>query len=408
MKNLFNLIFVAFTLMSTTLFAQLPNLSVFINQTNGSGCSNQTDCADGLLCFDVGVTVDQDNWLLQAYNIWIDYGPDNSILSFASEDPCYHQKGGAIDLDIYGKYRFLSANMGLLLEANKKKTVHNFCVNINDFSSIKGLTVQAGGDHYGLVSSANLVNQSNSQNAVNPLIAAKSITLNKNKVSCLKILPNVEFNCSSQGLDLLTMAIDATGSTIPDDCEPYTYKWTGPNGFTSTDANPFIPAGSSFMRSGDFTVIVKGANGCRGKSTFCFNQYYCSSGAQKTTITEQSSKEENVKHILVSNGVIMPEIGQSGNRIDNTASSLELGDLILNNSDQIQIYPNPTDASTMILCDVEKFNKYQVVNALGQVLGSQRIESSMFELNLESYEDGIYYLQLSGDHEQANKSILKQ
>ncbi len=42
---------------------------------------------------------------------------------------------------------------------------------------------------------------------------------------------------------------------------PFTFAWTGPNGFTSTDANPVIPV-STLDHNGVYTVVVTDGNGC--------------------------------------------------------------------------------------------------------------------------------------------------
>jgi len=60
-------------------------------------------------------------------------------------------------------------------------------------------------------------------------------------------------DCSYADISLNTAV---TGGTAP-----YTYDWTGPNGFTSTLANPSI-ANATTESNGTYTVIITDANGC--------------------------------------------------------------------------------------------------------------------------------------------------
>lgn len=48
---------------------------------------------------------------------------------------------------------------------------------------------------------------------------------------------------------------------FPTGAANYTYSWTGPNGFTSTEADPAIP-GATSANSGTYTVVVTGTTGC--------------------------------------------------------------------------------------------------------------------------------------------------
>lgn len=61
--------------------------------------------------------------------------------------------------------------------------------------------------------------------------------------------------CGNDTLFLFANPPPAQGGTV------YTYRWTGPNGFTSSRANPFIPNISS-INAGSYTVEVTGLTGC--------------------------------------------------------------------------------------------------------------------------------------------------
>lgn len=61
--------------------------------------------------------------------------------------------------------------------------------------------------------------------------------------------------CGNDTLFLSANPPPADGGTV------YTYRWTGPNGFTSTRENPFIP-NISPVNAGSYTVEITGLTGC--------------------------------------------------------------------------------------------------------------------------------------------------
>ena len=184
MRNI-TFLFSCFLFLSHGLIGQAPNASVRIAEAEGAGCNNLSDCENDLICFDVYFKVDQPNWSLQSYNIWMDYGPNNNVLTFSSEDPCHHTQGGAINLDMFGKYRYLAALSGLPLNQNEEVIIHNFCLTIKELQALDNFDITAGGDHFGLLSSVNLVDQNNFNNAVNPIVPASTLTLTSETLSCI-------------------------------------------------------------------------------------------------------------------------------------------------------------------------------------------------------------------------------
>ena len=175
---------------STQMMAQLSTppaiVTSSISEAVGAGCGEVTNCAEGKICFDVSFEVDQPGWNLQAYNIWMTYGDDNSVLSYKSDGACHHDNGGEVNLDQYGKYRFLAAQMALPLEANQSAIIHNFCVNIQDNDALKGLKMGSGNNHFQLYSSVNLVDQIDEHHAVHKQVKGSLVTLDHSTLSCIK------------------------------------------------------------------------------------------------------------------------------------------------------------------------------------------------------------------------------
>jgi len=69
----------------------------------------------------------------------------------------------------------------------------------------------------------------------------------------------------------------------------------------------------------------------------------------------------------------------------------------------VKAYPNP--ATTMLTIENAPLNaSYSIINAIGQVQGSGIITNSTLQLNVESYDKGIYILKV-GDN--ASKIMIK-
>ena len=69
-----------------------------------------------------------------------------------------------------------------------------------------------------------------------------------------------DFVCGQGGGDLVLQATITNGVTGA------SYRWNGPNGYTSTDETPIIPDASPAL-SGTYTVTVTSANGCSGTAS---------------------------------------------------------------------------------------------------------------------------------------------
>jgi hypothetical protein len=73
------------------------------------------------------------------------------------------------------------------------------------------------------------------------------------------------------------------------------------------------------------------------------------------------------------------------------------------------IYPNPTTSSLTVLT-TESFDKYELLNTLGQVVisGNNSLQIKQLELNLGDLKNGVYYLRLIGSNNNfVSKSIIK-
>ncbi|MGQ1890504.1 gliding motility-associated C-terminal domain-containing protein [Thermophagus sp. OGC60D27] len=118
----------------------------------------------------------------------------------------------------------------------------------NGFSSsdqnpiISNITLADAGDYEVVVTDAN---------GCGSTTGSTTVVVNENPV-----IDNI-FNdgpvCAGGTLNLSVVVSGGTG--------PYTYLWTGPDGFTSSDQNPII-ANVTVANAGDYEVVVTDANGC--------------------------------------------------------------------------------------------------------------------------------------------------
>jgi lysyl endopeptidase len=141
--------------------------------------------------------------------------------------------------------------------------------------------------------------------------------------------------------------------TVSGGTAPYSYSWTGPNGFTSTVEDP------ANLETGDYTVTITDANGC----TF-----------QRDAFVDS-----------------------------------QLG--ILENGFSFTIYPNPSNGLFNIqLLNFEDKVEVSVVDVTGRlILVSQTEGQSLFTVDLADKAEGTYFLRISsGDFETTKKIVHRK
>ena len=300
MKNILKSIFglCLFVLCASQAIAQPTqpsSITVRLEEASGAGCGALSDCDNGQVCYDVFFEVNENGWNLQSYNICFFYGDDSLVFSRVSDASCNHVDGMDTDFNRFGRYRVTSSSFPLSLNANEEKIIHNFCLEIKDFpgtSTVPQLTV--GGDIAAPVMSiVNLVDQSDPNNAFAAGLPPASIDVNPINVSCLNITPMISFTCSNSEIMLMSNPVDATGPGIMD-CETFTYNWSGPDGFTSSDPNPTIPVTNPNLQSGVYMLTVTGSGECLGVESMTINATNCAALPVKYLSFEAEKLDKDV------------------------------------------------------------------------------------------------------------------
>ena len=151
---------------------QPDSISVRIAEATLSTCGDISDIEAEEICFDIFLSIEEKGWTLYSYNIWIDFGANDSIISHLSDKSCFQRDAGDTDIGKLGKYRLIAGQAPLDMEPKKEYLIHHLFFRINDFEGIEGLQLIAGGDVYGLLSSVNLVDQNDTKNSCNPVLPA--------------------------------------------------------------------------------------------------------------------------------------------------------------------------------------------------------------------------------------------
>jgi len=71
----------------------------------------------------------------------------------------------------------------------------------------------------------------------------------------------------------------------------------------------------------------------------------------------------------------------------------------------VNIYPNPTN-NVLNVNSSSIVRSYRVINAIGQIVDENIVETYMFSINTSTYKHGIYFIQLETEHGIANKRFI--
>jgi len=118
-------------------------VSIHIKESTGD-CLLNSSCEDNTLCYDMILEINEPNWMLRSYNVWVQY-PSPPLLNYNSDNSCLVQNGGDTDNDINGQYRVSGVNGSSLLLPNVPITFHSICFEYTDENLIVDSLIKVGG-----------------------------------------------------------------------------------------------------------------------------------------------------------------------------------------------------------------------------------------------------------------------
>lgn len=135
----------AFLIILSLMWVGLTAQQVSVNiQKSEGNCLLESNCETNSLCYDLVLVIDQPDWQLRSYNIWVKY-PSQSLLYYNSDNSCFLENGGDTDNSQFGQYRVGGINGTYLLEEDVKNTFHSFCLEYADANLIKDSSISVGG-----------------------------------------------------------------------------------------------------------------------------------------------------------------------------------------------------------------------------------------------------------------------
>jgi len=119
-------------------------VSLDIKPSSGD-CLLQSDCESNTICYDLTIAIDQPNWELRSYNVWVQY-PSPPLLNFNSDNACITQNGGDTDNNLDGQYRVGGVNGTFPLQQDTPVAFHSICLEYDDGSMILDSLIEVGGE----------------------------------------------------------------------------------------------------------------------------------------------------------------------------------------------------------------------------------------------------------------------
>lgn len=147
------------------------------------------------------------------------------------------------------------------------------------------------------------------------------------------------------------------------------------------------------------TIVVHGNDTLVSGTNLNLQWYY-----NTTTLTG----ETDTLHLAQNNGNYYVEVidGFGCSSISDTVAITTVG-IEENTNNSFALYPNPTKGSVVVEFENESIESVQVINLLGKVLLDQQVAyKSKIELNISSFAEGVYYVQLKSANENYLKKVI--
>ena len=187
-------------------------------------------------------------------------------------------------------------------------------------------------------------------------------------------------------------------------CGPYAYDWSDGTTGTGTTVCP--------STSTTYTLNVTDANGCEASDDVevCAINVICyagNSGNEKVQICHVTGNGSS--HTLCVDASAVPDHLAHGDLLGSCDEVYDCGavtgaiqtnpnhTLKVMEESHLELFPNPTNKELNIHFDTDQKDvSYNIVNALGQTVGSGIINNGNTILNVSSFETGVYYFNIEG------------
>ena len=209
-----------------------------------------------------------------------------------------------------------------------------------------------------------------------------------------------------------TITATATGGV-----QPYTYAWTGPNGFTST--NQVI----SDLAPGTYTVAITDNNGNTVTSEYTVAEPPALTEGDVTIVNDQDNSNSGSVQVIVHGGRGVLSYAWSNGQNTSKLSGVGAGEYFCSVTDEngcikvfgpyivenvsginesefitkLEVYPNPASSLVNISLGLVKQSNVEisVVNALGRKMTSERYSGNTDTvINVSQMPGGIYFVQV--------------
>ncbi len=92
--------------------------------------------------------------------------------------------------------------------------------------------------------------------------------------------------------------------------------------------------------------------------------------------------------------------------VSNQEEKEEVSEMIVSNNLEVKVFPNPVKEKVIISSEAI-INSITIVNMNGQVVNSTQVNDTQIELNIQSYQNGIYFIYSNFDDKVVTSKVIK-
>lgn len=92
--------------------------------------------------------------------------------------------------------------------------------------------------------------------------------------------------------------------------------------------------------------------------------------------------------------------------VSNQEEKEEVSEMLVSNNLEVKVFPNPVKQNVIISSETV-INSITIVNMNGQVVNSTQVNDTQIELNIQSYQNGIYFIHSNFDDKIVTSKVIK-